>query len=130
MTFTITIIVLGVVLSIKWHGKGKKQFVYKHQNQRGHNVIAAKSQAYIYLAGCYSLKIMKISPDGENHDIVLGRTDGISFPAKLCYNELGQWPKVNDIKQLTIWVLKFIIDNTLSINYLSYMGNVCFESRN
>lgn len=68
--------------------RGKIRWTFKNKsvlkNPRG---IAVDKDGNVYVAGMNSQNVLSISPDGKQHKIVLGASDGLNNPTSLCYSK-------------------------------------------
>jgi hypothetical protein len=48
--------------------------------------IDTDRQGNVYVVGRTSNNILRLSPDGQNSDIIMKEEDGISFPRTLCFS--------------------------------------------
>ena len=63
-----------------------KVFTFSSPNFKGPNGIDNDIQGNIYVVGRISNNILRLSPDGENSDIITKKNDGISQPMTLCFS--------------------------------------------
>ena len=65
---------------------GSNVFTFSSPDLRGTNCVDTDSQGNVYVVGRMSNNILRLSPDGQNSDIIMKKEDGISYPRSLCFS--------------------------------------------
>ena len=65
---------------------GSNLFTFSSPDLRGTQGIDTDRSGNVYVAGWKSNNIVRLSPDGQNMDIVLKQEDGIKHPKTLCFS--------------------------------------------
>ena len=62
-------------------------FTFSSPDLKGAYGIDTDRQGNVYVAGRNSNNILRLSPDGQNSDIIMKKNDGISQPFTLCFSK-------------------------------------------
>jgi hypothetical protein len=65
---------------------GSNVSTFSSPDLRGTNGIDTDRQGNVYVVGRVSNNILRLSPDGQNSDIIMKEEDGISGPRTLCFS--------------------------------------------
>jgi hypothetical protein len=65
---------------------GSSVFTFSSPDLKGVYGIDADRQGNVYVVGWLSNTIVRLSPDGQNSDIIMKKEDGISEPRTLCFS--------------------------------------------
>jgi hypothetical protein len=65
---------------------GSNVFTFSSPDLKGPDGIDTDRQGNIYVVGRGSNNILRLSPDGQNSDIIMKMEDGISVPVTLCFS--------------------------------------------
>lgn len=65
---------------------GSNLFTFNSPDLQGTFGIDTDRPGNVYVAGLWSHNIVRLSPDGQNSDIVLKQKDGIKYPQALCFS--------------------------------------------
>jgi hypothetical protein len=65
---------------------GSNVFTFSSSDLEGANCIDTDRQGNVYVVGRVSNNIVRLSPDGQNSDIITKKEDGISYPRTLCFS--------------------------------------------
>jgi hypothetical protein len=65
---------------------GSTVFTFSSPDLKGTNCVDTDSEGNVYVVGRRSNNILRLSPDGQNSDIIMKEEDGISFPRTLCFS--------------------------------------------
>ena len=66
---------------------GSNVFTFSSPDLQGANGIDTDRQGNVYVVGFGSNNIIRLSPDGQNSDIIIKKEDGISDPFTLCFSK-------------------------------------------
>ncbi|XP_071147934.1 uncharacterized protein [Mytilus edulis] len=66
---------------------GEEEEIYSSPDLKGAIGVAVDDRGDLYVAGCGSNNIHKISNDGQKYDIVLSADDGINEPLDISFND-------------------------------------------
>jgi sugar lactone lactonase YvrE len=64
-----------------------KVFTFSSPDLKGAYGIDTDRQGNVYVVGKNSNNILRVSPDGQNSDIIMKKNDGISQPFTLCFSK-------------------------------------------
>jgi sugar lactone lactonase YvrE len=65
---------------------GSNVFIFSPPDLRGTHGIDTDRQGNVYVVGFGSNNILRLSPDGQNSDIIITNEDGIFNPITLCFS--------------------------------------------
>jgi hypothetical protein len=65
---------------------GSNVYTFSSPDLRGTHCIDTDRQGNVYVVGWVSNNILRLSPDGQNSDIIMKKEDGISEPRTLCFS--------------------------------------------
>jgi sugar lactone lactonase YvrE len=65
---------------------GSNVFTFSSPDLKGINGIDTDRQGNVYVVGLDSNNILRLSPDGQNSDIIMKKEDGINQPTTLCFS--------------------------------------------
>ena len=65
---------------------GSNVFTFSSPDLKGPDGIDTDRQGNVYVVGKDSNNILRLSPDGQNSDIIMTGEDGISQPITLCFS--------------------------------------------
>jgi DNA-binding beta-propeller fold protein YncE len=65
---------------------GSNVFTFSSPDLEGINGIDTDRQGNVYIVGLLSNTSVRLSPDGQNSDIIMKKEDGISQPITLCFS--------------------------------------------
>jgi sugar lactone lactonase YvrE len=65
---------------------GSNVFTFSSPDLKGPDGIDTDRQRNVYVVGLASNNILRLSPDGQNSDIIMKEEDGISDPITLCFS--------------------------------------------
>ena len=65
---------------------GSNVFTFSSPDLKGVDGIDTDRQGNAYVVGRTSKNILRLSPDGQNSDIIMKEEDGISDPVTLCFS--------------------------------------------